>query len=72
MSYEIIYDLGNNSSNINSTGMSLECVHFSEILDQAPSDRHAYKMKCFTHPISIGRLPLMAKNFLKFARLALT
>jgi hypothetical protein len=69
MAYEITYDC-NALGSINSSGISIECKNFQQILDKHPSDRHAYKLKLFTHPLSIGRLPIMAKNFLKFTRLA--
>ena len=69
MAYEISFDP--NVLGISSSGISLECKNFSQILDEYPSDRHAYKMKLFTHPLAIGRLPIMAKNFIKFTRLAI-
>ena len=67
MSYEIVYDTAV-VGNIASAGISLECKNFSSIMDESPSDRHAYKIKLFTHPLAIGRLPIMAKNFIKFTR----
>ncbi len=50
------------------TGLSLECKAFSETCANSPSDRHAYSLKFFKNPITVGRLPLQTKNFLKFIR----
>ena len=68
MSYEILYDTLNLDNSFTSAGISLECKQFSKILDENPGDRHAYKCKLFTFPLAIGRLPIMAKNFIKFCR----
>ena len=65
--YNIVYDTAM-VGNIASAGISLECKQFPQILDACPSDRHAYKIKLFTHPVAIGRLPTMAKNLVKFTR----
>jgi hypothetical protein len=50
------------------SSVSIECKNFSKLLESLPSDRHAYKLKCFTNPLAVGRLPIAAKNFYKYTR----
>jgi len=67
MVYEVVF--GNNGQGkIKTSGISLECRNFCKTHDDSPSDRHAYKLKCFTYPIAVGRLPGMAKLFFKYIR----
>jgi hypothetical protein len=66
--YEVVFCSSSDQPNLNSAGVSLEDKNFSTTLDDSPSDRHAYKLKCFTNPLAIGRLPISAKNFYKFCR----
>jgi hypothetical protein len=70
MSYNILYHSENQQwSTLNLAGVSLECKNFCKLLDENPSDRHAYKLKMFSNPLAIGRLPITTKNFYKFVRL---
>ena len=55
-------------NNIKLSDTTIECKTFAETCDNAPSDRHAYSIKFFMNPISIGRLPIQGKNFLRFIR----
>lgn len=67
--YEIVFNNSIESeANVVSSGVSLECKNFSILCNELPSDRHNYKLKFFMNPISIGRLPSSAKNFVKFVR----
>jgi hypothetical protein len=53
---------------VQSTSKILECRHFGKTLYQSPSDRHAYAIKFFKSPVSVGRLANTVKDLLKFTR----
>ena len=36
---------------LRSSGTTLECQNFSKSLFGLPSDRHAYQLRCYVHPI---------------------
>jgi hypothetical protein len=56
------------SEPFNTSGITVDCKRFTETLKGCPSDRHNYYLRVYKNPIRIGRLPLMAKNFLKYIR----
>ncbi len=61
-------DTSDNSNTLHSSGLTIDSKAFADKLKSYPSDRHAYSLRFYKNPISIGRLPNQAKMFVKYIR----